>query len=944
MLGERVGSAVWLAEDTRTGKRVALKLLTRQLPQDQTRRDALVREVRIAAALYHTFLVPILEIAPVDDNLLMVMDVIDGQPLSRKIGGQPLGSAEFFRIAYQLASAVKYLHVKGLLHGNINGDSVIITPAGEVKLGGVNLANLMRHDNRSSAYQQKGSDRRTVAFLAPEQIASHTMDEKTDVFSMGVVMYEMATGKLPFTGATAADVAHEIVEGQPPSPKSVNPQIDGAVMNFLGGCLFRDPYKRHRDAKALVELIERVDGQAVGFAAQFDRKVASSPLAGESDERRTILFVADVAGYQALAEKDPESAARAAARMQQLLGESVYLFGGEVVDPFGSRMVASLPSVDTALEAGRKAEFDLSSPGDAEPIPPVRMLLHAGDVEMRDGTFHGAAVEKAFETLALLPPGALLISEDFVKEGRGNARLRDAGARGGVKLYTIVPPEPEIEASDPTPETAELQAELEAEAEALKVVAAAERTKRRIFASAAAMVVVALLGGAASMWLRNGATESSGVDIASAQVPPPASATNPRSVYIAPFRVESQDATVAERAKATRLGVMAVLRSFPELRIVDAPSEGVVRVSATFQGESADAQMVATAGDNSSAPVAAVDPASGIRAIVQLVIASARAEPRTYAAADALNAFANAIVARSRDDAAGADASLQAALASDPKFLAAHVAAMELHASRGDEKGALAAARQIVQLDPRNLEATRKVARASLITGDLRQALALYDVLLDGAPDDAEALNHLARYALAAGDTATFEATLARLRRLPPVAVMAHEPDVLAFAGRLDAAMQRYYAAEEAAPSSPSLALKVGRLAVLRHSLPIAELELAKLSRLDPLYGHHLLAAYIAAERKQRDVAKRELAAALTVAVPGDDSWTAAAEVHAIMADDAGVIESLEKAARRKEPTAAYVLRNPLFEYLRNDSRFQLVSAKLIAQQEEIRTALAAIR
>src|SRR5215210_2404943 len=112
VIGERVGASVWLAEDTRNGKKVAIKLLTKQLPKEQAKRESLIREVRISAALYHAFLVPILEIVPVEDNLLMVMDVLDAQGITRKLRGQPVPRAEFFRLAYQLASVVKYLHMK----------------------------------------------------------------------------------------------------------------------------------------------------------------------------------------------------------------------------------------------------------------------------------------------------------------------------------------------------------------------------------------------------------------------------------------------------------------------------------------------------------------------------------------------------------------------------------------------------------------------------------------------------------------------------------------------------------------------------------------------------------------------------------------------------------------------------------------------------------------
>src|SRR5689334_15709514 len=106
-IAERVGTTVWLAEDTRSGKKVAIKLLTKALPKDPARREAMIREVRVAAALYHTCLVPIQEIVAEGDNLLMVMDVVEGKALTRKLQGKAVEKTEYFRLAHQLASAIK---------------------------------------------------------------------------------------------------------------------------------------------------------------------------------------------------------------------------------------------------------------------------------------------------------------------------------------------------------------------------------------------------------------------------------------------------------------------------------------------------------------------------------------------------------------------------------------------------------------------------------------------------------------------------------------------------------------------------------------------------------------------------------------------------------------------------------------------------------------------
>lgn len=944
LVGERVGSSVWLAEDSRSGKNTAIKLLTRQLPKDSAKRDALIREVRVAAALYHTFLIPILEVLQHEDNLLMVMERVDGQAVSRKQQGHPAERAEFFQLAFQLASVVKYLHTKNILHGNINGDSVLVTPDGQVKLAGLNIGNLLRRENASSAYQQKGSDARCVAYLAPEQIASSTIEERTDIFSIGTVLYEIATGKLPFQGQTAADIARAIVEAQPLSPRTANPQIDNGVLGVLGACLFKDPFKRVKDMRGLVDAIEKADPPAVAFAQQLEKKMAM-PLAAATQARRSILFVAEVAHYDALAAEDPQHAAKAAARMQQILGESVYLFDGQVIDPFGTRLVAELPSVEAALEAGRKAEFDLT-PGQQEGEPlDVRMLLHAGELEIRDGVAAGAAVEKALATLQHLPPNALFITEELVKEGRGNVRLRDAGAKAGVKLYTIVAPEPEA-----APETELTPTPLEAEAhaaavEAQPVVAKAGMRNPLLVIGAAAALLILVAAAIGVMWMRgrDRATAPVATNTATAESQV-ATARNPRSVYVAPFVVDGTDPALTERAHAIRLGAIEILRTFPELRVVDTASRDTPTISARVRAGTVGPELVATAGARTSAPVALLDTASGIRAIVGQAIEEARAKPRNFAVADALNSFADAVVAKSLNDAARTDASLRKAMESDPSFLPAQLMAMKFFADAGKSEEALAAAKQVATLDPANLDAARRVARAGIISGDLQQAFTFYNRVLEREPADAEALNLVARYALSVNDAAKFNATLARLKAVPPPQVAAHEPDLLVVAGRLGVAADKYYEVAVSGRGNADLSLKMGRIYVLRRTLTLADDELKKLSQADPLYGYPMLKAYIAAENRDGAGARSELTKALTAAMPGDDSSTSAAEVYAILNDTSGVLTALEKAVQRKEPTAAYVLANPLFRYLESEPRFQKVRQELQAQQDEVRSALAVVK
>ena len=935
---ERIGGSVWKAEDTRGNRNVAVKILSRQLPKDPARRETLIRDVRVASALYHAFLVPIVEILPAGDMLLLVMELLDAAPITRHLDGRPLDRAPFFRLAYQLAEAVKFLHAKNVVHQNIAGDSVLVMPNDQVKLAGLNLNNLLqRRDGSSAAYQQRGNDARAVGYLAPEQIATQKADTLTDIFSMGVVMYEMATGRPPYSGATASEVARLIVEGQPPSPKALNPNIDPAVLSIMGRCLFKDPFKRHKEVKLITDEMAKADPQAMAFATEIATRVtAAAPSAQPGTAtRKALLLLADLANLDHL---DAEAASKATASMQQLVGEAAYLFDGQVIDPFGPRVIAEMPSVENALEAGRKCEFDLHPAQQGSDPLPVRLLLHAGEVTTKDGTVVGDPIASGFAALAELPPQTLYISEAFMIKAKTAVRFRDAGARGGTKLYLILPPEP---VAEPTPSTAEIEQQIAEEEVALAATAAIEKKKKQRQLAAVAAVMIVILGGAGAV-LRNRKPEEAPLVAAAVKPsgPKAPSAAHPASVLLQPFTIEGTDPTLTDRANAIRLASIEILRGVPQIRVAETPGNGVTAVGATVRTGTAGPEIVPNAGSAQGQTAALLDAAAGVRAIVDWVATQVHTTAPAVASADAVNAFADAVAA---SDATKADAALRKALKADPNFLPAQLYAMKFFAEHGKEADAVAAAKQVATLVPDNLAAQRTVAHAALASGNIHDALIAYDGILKREPNNAEAVNVLGRYAFAAGDVQHFNAFLGRAKSVPAPQIAFHEPDLLLAEGRIEAAIEKYYDVEVAVPNNPALSLKIGRISVLRHSLPIAEIELKKLEQNDPAYGFHLLKAYLAAQQNARAEAESELKAALAGSRPGDDYWTSAAEIYAMLADTKGVIDSLEKASQRKEPTVSYILIDPLFRYLNNDARFQAVKAKLAADQVEMRNALAGL-
>lgn len=936
-LVDRASASVWRAEDARTGKTVAVKILSKGLPKDQAKRETLVREVRQNAALYHSFLVGIQEVAVAGDSLLLVMEWLDAQPLSKLARGKPVSRTDFFRIFYQVADALKLIHAKGLIHGNVAGDAILVLPNGHAKLAGLNLSNILPRQGQPSQFQQKGNNLDAVSYMAPEQITNQPTATQTDIFSVGLAMFEASTGRLPYLGTTAAEVAHKIVDEHPPSPKSIHPSIDNAVLNVMGGCLFKDSFKRLKDGKALVDAITKVDADAQRFAMEVAKAAAAAPAsAQQAQARSSILFIADIANYDELNATNPATAAKSAARMQQILGEAVYLFEGKVLDPFGPRMIAEMASVETAVEAGRKGEFDFSQDQQTGDVIPVRILLHAGAIEAKEGSVTGAGVSKAIEVLKALPPFTLHVTEDFARLGKVPVRLRDAGAKAGVKLATIVPPEPKDDEDTELATAAEAASEAaEAAAAAAQVAAIPAKKKRTRIIGVFAVVALMAIGGVVAILMRPKAETVQALALKKPSGPAPASASAPRKVMLS---VTGADPALADRVAAITLAVTEILKSIPEVSVADAVAPDVVSVAAQLRTGATGPEMVI----ENEPPLPAVDNASVIQPILQLLSSRLQIPPRGAANAEAYNAFADAVAADKANDLAKTEAALRIATKADPNFLAAQLMAMRFFTAQNKPLDAVEAAKVVLAAQPENETAARMVARTSLSTGDLTSAFRAYAVIIKKNPNDIEALNAIGKYALAAGDLQKLTSVLKRLAAAPAQADV-HEPDVLLATGKFDAAVERYYTIEEKVPSNASLSLKIGRIAVLRHSAPIAEIELKKLQDVDPLYGLHLLKAYLAAQGGDKATAAEELKAALNGSTPGDDYWTSVAEVGALNGDPAAVLDALGRAAERKEPTASYILHNPLFSFLATDERFQTLRATFTAQQTEIRNALAAV-
>jgi eukaryotic-like serine/threonine-protein kinase len=267
-LGSGGMGVVYEAEDLNLGRKVALKFLPPQLSRDQNALDRFLLEARTASALNHPNICTIyaVETAAAENAELqsfIAMELLAGQNLDQKLFSGPLPTDRLLDIAIQLADALDAAHAKGIIHRDIKPANIFLTPRGQAKVLDFGLAKLAHpemqtetigatHDSPQFAHlTSPGATVGTISYMSPEQARGEELDTRTDLFSLGTVIYQMATGKLPFSGATSAVVFHAILELDPVSPLQWNATLPPKLQEIIEKLLEKDRELRYQSAADL---------------------------------------------------------------------------------------------------------------------------------------------------------------------------------------------------------------------------------------------------------------------------------------------------------------------------------------------------------------------------------------------------------------------------------------------------------------------------------------------------------------------------------------------------------------------------------------------------------------------------------------------------------------------------------------------------------------------
>src|SRR3954469_18076526 len=285
---------VYEAEDVNLGRHVALKFLSKEFQAEPQALERFQREARAASALNHRNICTIYEIGNDNGEQFMAMELLEGKSLDQQIGGQPVKLSTLVKYGIQIADALDAAHSRGIVHRDIKPANIFVTDKGQVKMLDFGLAKHMEHRSLMETaatgggrispenLTSPGSTVGTIAYMSPEQARGEELDTRSDLFSFGTVLYEIATGKQPFAGNSTAVIFEAILNRAPAPPILHNPDVTSELDRVIQKALEKDRDMRCQTAAEIGADLRRLlrdssSGKVAAASPSGSSTVAPSP-------------------------------------------------------------------------------------------------------------------------------------------------------------------------------------------------------------------------------------------------------------------------------------------------------------------------------------------------------------------------------------------------------------------------------------------------------------------------------------------------------------------------------------------------------------------------------------------------------------------------------------------------------------------------------------------
>ncbi len=349
---------VYRARDSQLGRDVAVKVLPTIVSTDPDRLRRFEQEACAASALNHPNILVVHDIGAHDGTIYVVSELLEGETLRKRIGGTPLGQRRAIDYALQIANGLAAAHEKGIIHRDLKPDNIFITNDGRVKILDFGLAKLTQLDGIQSQTDiptrrvdtDPGVVMGTVGYMSPEQLKGRAVDQRSDVFSFGAILYEMLSGRRAFHGESAAETMSAILKEDPPELSDTNRSVSPALERLVNHCLEKNPEGRFHSARDVAFALEAVSGSAVAS----ETMTAQSLVTTTSRARQWLpwalvavgLLLAAILAWTYVRRQRTDAGPSEAIRFPIVMPEKALIIGPPTISPDGRYVVFRLNTGD----------------------------------------------------------------------------------------------------------------------------------------------------------------------------------------------------------------------------------------------------------------------------------------------------------------------------------------------------------------------------------------------------------------------------------------------------------------------------------------------------------------------------------------------------------------------------------------------------------------------